>query len=110
MLGELLPRVLVDELLERRDKGLEVVLLELDVRVDTLRLLRRVERGGEHLSVDAEHRSFPFLKGEAGDHAGLGRAGNGADDDRVEEDAELALLRLHLHGPAREAVTAERVV
>ena len=47
---------------------------------------------------------------EAGDHAGLRRAGHRADDDRVEEDAELALLLGHLAGPAREAEPAERMV
>ena len=35
-------------------------------------------------------RRGPVLAGEPGDHAGVGRAGDRADDDRVEEDAELA--------------------
>jgi hypothetical protein len=37
----------------------------------------------------------PFVRsssGEAGDHAGMGGAGHGADDDRVEEDTELPFL------------------
>ena len=55
-------------------------------------------------------RRRPVLAGEPGDHPGLGRAGHAADDDRVEEDAELALLLLDLVGPVGEAETAERVV
>ena len=38
------------------------------------------------------------------------RAGHRAHDDRVEEEAELALLLGHLVGPAREPEPAERVV
>ena len=38
------------------------------------------------------------------------RAGDRADDDRVEEDAELALLLLDLVRPAGEAEPAERMV
>ena len=52
-------------------------------------------------------RSWP---GEAGDHAGLGGAGDAADDDGVEEDPELVFLLLYLVGPVREAETAEPVV
>ena len=40
--------------------------------------------------VDADHPARAVLAGEAGDHPGVGGAGDGADDDRVEEDAELA--------------------
>ena len=50
------------------------------------------------------------LPGEAGDHAGVGRTGDAADDDRVEEDAEFSLLLLHLVGPVREAQAAEPVI
>ena len=52
-------------------------------------------------------RSWPA---KPGDHAGVGRPGDGADDDRVEEDAELGLLLLHLLRPLREAEPAERVL
>jgi hypothetical protein len=44
------------------------------------------------------------------DHPGLRAAGHGADDDRVEEDAELALLVRDLDGPVRVAQAAKRVV
>ena len=67
--------------------------------------LGRLGRG-----IDADHPPLPLPVGEAGDHAGLGGAGDRAHDDRVEEDAELALLRLHLAGPRGEAQAAERVV
>ena len=60
--------------------------------------------------VDAEHRARMFLRGEAGDHPRLRRAGHRADDDRVEEDAELTLLFRDLVRPPREAETAERMV
>src|SRR5581483_5448205 len=45
-----------------------------------------------------------------GDHARLRRAGDGADDDRVEEEAELRLLTCDLLRPARVAEPAQRVV
>ena len=45
-----------------------------------------------------------------GDHPGLGAAGHRADDDRVEEDAELALLVGDLVGPVRVPEAAERVI
>ena len=61
-------------------------------------------------AVDAEHLPLALLGREAGDHPGMRRAGHGADDDRVEEDSELALLLGDLVGPAREAEPAERVV
>ncbi len=51
-----------------------------------------------------------MLRREPGDHSRLGRAGDGADDDRVEEDTELALLGGDLIGPARETETTERMV
>ena len=54
--------------------------------------------------------SLHVLRGEAGDHPGLRRAGHGADDDRVEEDAQLGLLLGDLVGPAGEAEPAERMV
>ena len=44
--------------------------------------------------------------GEADQHAGVRRAGHGADDDVVEPEAELPLLRAHLLGEADEAETA----
>ena len=55
-------------------------------------------------------RAVRVLRREAGDHPGLRRAGDRADDDRVEEDAELRLLLGDLVGPAREAEPAERMV
>ena len=70
-----------------------------------------VERGA---GVDAEHPARPAAglleRGEAGDHPGVRRAGDRADHDRVEEDAELLLLLGHLVGPVREAEPAEPVV
>jgi hypothetical protein len=50
------------------------------------------------------------MPGEARDHPRLRRAGDRADDDRVEEDAELRLLLGDLVCPAREAVAAEWMV
>jgi hypothetical protein len=50
------------------------------------------------------------LQGETGDHAGLRRAGDGTDDDRVEEHAEFPFLLRDLLRPAREAEAAERMV
>ena len=61
-------------------------------------------------AVDPDDVAWPLLAGEAGDHPGLGRAGHRADDDRVEEDAQLGLLGRDLVGPAGEPVTAERMV
>ena len=55
-------------------------------------------------------RARPLLHGEAGDHPRLRRARDRADDDRVEEDAELALLLRDLVRPAGEAEPAERMV
>ena len=55
-------------------------------------------------------RSGRSSRREAGDHAGVRRAGHGAHDDGVEEDAQLRLLRRHLAGPVGEAHAAERVV
>ena len=48
--------------------------------------------------------------GEARDHAGVRRSGDRAHHDRVEEHAELALLRGDLVRPVREAEAAEPVV
>ena len=53
--------------------------------------------------------SRPF-EGEAGDHAGVRRAGHGAHDHVVEEDVALGFLRGDLAGPVGEAEPAERVV
>ena len=47
---------------------------------------------------------------EAGDHAGVGRAGHGADDDRVEVHAEGLLLLGQLEGVVGEPDTAEGVL
>ena len=52
--------------------------------------------------VDTEHAARPILSGKPGDHAGMGAAGNGAHDDRVEVDAKLLLLLMYLVGPVRE--------
>ena len=49
------------------------------------------------MPITRRGRSCPA---KPGDHAGVRRAGDGADDDRVEEDAELALLLLHLVAPS----------
>ena len=51
-----------------------------------------------------------FLGSEPRDHPRLGGAGHRADDDRVEEDAELALLLCHLVSPACETEPAERMI
>jgi len=40
----------------------------------------------------------------------VGGAGHRADDDRIEEDAELPLLLRDLKGPVREAESTERVL
>ena len=48
--------------------------------------------------------------GEAGHHPRLCRSGYGADDDRVEREAELPLLLGDLVGPACEPEPTERVV
>src|SRR4051794_823356 len=66
-----------------------------------------LELGG---GVYADDLARMLLPGEAGDHAGLRRAGHAADDDRVEEDAEFALLLLDLVGPLGEAEATEPVV
>ena len=58
--------------------------------------------------VDAEHAPLALLPREAGNHPGLRRTGHGADDDRVEEDAQLGLLLLDLVGPVGESQPAER--
>jgi hypothetical protein len=69
-----------------------------------------VRRAIRATCVDADHPPRALLAGEPGDHPGLRAAGDRAHDHRVEEDAELALLRLDLVGPAREAEAAELVV
>src|SRR5207244_9337187 len=61
-------------------------------------------------AIDAEHGARPLLRGEPGDHARLRRPRDRADDDRVEEDLELAFLLGDLLGPAREAEPAERMI
>lgn len=69
---------------------------------------------GPARGVDADDaaRARALLLGEleARNHAGERRARDGAHDHRVEEDAHLALLRLDLERPPREAEPAERVV
>src|SRR5439155_21690210 len=72
---------------------------------DLLAGLRDRRRG-----VDAEDGSGAILRREARDHTRLGRAGDRADDDRVEEAAELALLVGDLVRPAGEPEPAERMV
>ena len=47
---------------------------------------------------------------EAGDHARVRGPGHRADDDRVEEDAELLLLLGDLEGPVGETEPSERVL
>ena len=54
-------------------------------------------------------RSRAAIRGEADDHAGLGRAGDDADDDVVEPKPELRLLRAHLLGEADIAEAAKFV-
>jgi hypothetical protein len=75
---------------------------------DARHLVARLLDGGR--AVDAEHAALRILEREAGDHPGLRRAGHGADDDRVEEDAELGFLVGDLLRPACKAEAAERVV
>ena len=64
--------------------------------------------------VDAEDAPRPAVcageRGEAGDHPGLGTAGDRAHEDGVEEDSELAFLLGELVGPAGEPETAEGMV
>ena len=69
-----------------------------------------MRRGGLRRRVDADDPARSGLGREPGDHARLGRAGDGAHDDGVEEDAQLALLALDLHRPGREAQATESVV
>ena len=75
-------------------------------------LLAGLER--RRRAVDADDPTRPPARvlehREAGDHPGLRRARDGADDDRVEEHAELPLLLRDLHRPAGEAVAAQRMV
>ena len=59
------------------------------------------------MPITRRGRSWPA---KPGDHAGVGGAGDRADDDRVEEDAELLLLLCDLIGPVGEAEAAELVV
>ena len=68
-------------------------------------LLQRL--GG--VDADDPPPARPF-EGEAGDHAGVRGAGDGAHDHVVEEDAALGFLRGDLAGPVGEAEPAERVV
>ena len=60
--------------------------------------------------IDADNATRPLLTGEAGDHPGMRGARHTADDDRVEEDAELGLLLGDLVGPASEPEPTELVV
>ena len=60
--------------------------------------------------VDPDDAAAARLPREARDHPGLGAPGDGAHDDRVEENAELPLLLLDLLRPLREAETAQPVV
>ncbi len=61
-------------------------------------------------SVYSDHAAWAVLGREAHDHARLGRPGDSADDDRVEEHPQLGLLRGDLAGPAREPETPEPVI
>ena len=60
--------------------------------------------------VDADDPALALQLREAGDHARLRAAGHRAHDDRVEIDAQLALLVGHLERPVGEPEAAERVV
>ena len=64
--------------------------------------LLRLGRG-----VDADDAVGAAVGGEADHHAGLRRAGHRADEDVVETEAELLLLRPHLLGEADIAEPAE---
>ena len=50
--------------------------------------------------VDADHLARAAVLGEADQHAGMGGAGDGADHDVVEGEAEFLFLRAHLFGEA----------
>src|SRR3954447_25517024 len=69
----------------------------------------RVSAGGGR-GVDADHAARAILVSEAGDHARVGGAGDRADHDRVEEDAELGLLLGDLARPVGEPEDAEAVL
>ena len=68
---------------------------ELDELSRVLRDRQHLRLGlrGRERTVDADHVARAAIGGEADQHAGMGRAGHRADDDVVELDAELALLR-----------------
>ena len=115
MLGELPSGVLVDELLEQVDQGLEIARLELDIGLHALGLLGAVERGREHFSIDVEHRLAEHLQqpavavpGESGVAADLGQTLHALV---VQADVQHRLHhpRHRVHGP-RPHTHQERVV
>ena len=59
--------------------------------------------------VDSDDSVGAPILGEADEHAGVGRAGDGADHDVIECDTELLLLCPHLFSEADIAQTAELV-
>ncbi len=73
--------------------------------LEHLRFRLRRREGG----IDADHFSRAAIGGETDQHAGMGGAGNSADHDIVELEAELLLLLAHLLGEADIAETAELV-
>ncbi len=99
-------------LVEQHDLVVAQLSIEPDRRRGATRdprdLIPRLRNGRR--PVDPEHAPLLVLQRKAGDHPGLRRAGDRADDDRVEEDVELALLVGDLLGPPREPVAAERMV
>ncbi len=60
--------------------------------------------------VDPDDAPTTILERRTRDHAGVGRARDGADHHRVEEDPEVALLVGQLPDPVREAQAPERMV
>ena len=71
----------------------------------------RVSAGFAEPSMPMTPAVATARRGEAGDHAGLGAAGHGADHDGVEEDTELLLLGRQLRGTQfGETQSAEAVV
>ena len=99
-----MPLVEQDDLVVAKRAG---PIASLVLRAIASNLIPRLGDGGR--AVHAEHRPRALLQRETGDHAGLRRAGDRADDDRVEEDLVPLLLRDFLR-PAREAEPAQRMV
>ena len=69
---------------------------------------RGVARDFEDLGLGFRRRAgrVDAVLGEARHHARLGRAGDGAHDDRVEREAKFPLLRPHLFGETEIAEPA----